>query len=157
MSGADSDRGIKLCVTCSGGGHWLEAERAASLLDCERYYVTFYTPRLEQERRTKRIYFVAHASRRHPLLFLVNAWQSLRILLRERPDVILSTGADVAVATCLLGKLLGAKLVFVESGGNVYTPSLTGRLMYPIADLFLVQWAPLRQRFPKAVVGGPLL
>ena len=152
----DATPKIKLCITCSSGGHWLEADRAASLLDCDRYYVTFYTPRLEEERHTKRIYFVTH-SKRNPFLFLVNAWQALRILLRERPDVILSTGADVTVPTCVLGKLLGAKLIFVESGGNVYTPSLTGRLMHPIADLFLIQWEPLKRHFPKAVVGGPLL
>jgi beta-1,4-N-acetylglucosaminyltransferase len=127
------------------------------LLDCDRYYVTFYSPRLRAESLTKHIYFVAHCSRRQPFLLLVNAWQSLRILLRERPDVILSTGADVAVATCLIGKLLGAKLIYVESGGNVHTPSLSGRIVYPFADLFLIQWEPLRKRYPKAVVGGPLL
>lgn len=152
----DASGSIKLCITCSSGGHWLEAERAAGLLDCDQYYVTFDTPRLEQERLAKRIYFVAH-NKRSPLLFLVNAWQSLRILLRERPDVILSTGADVTVPTCVLGKLLGIRLVYVESGGNVFSPSLTGRLMYPIADLFLVQWEPMTKTFPKAVVGGPLL
>lgn len=153
----DTLRETKMCITCSAGGHWVEAERAASLLDCDRYYVTYYSARLEEERREKRVYFVAHCSRRRPLLILVNAWQSLRILLRERPDVILSTGADVTVPTCLLGKLLGARLIHLESAGNVRTPSLTGRLVYPFADLFLVQWEPLKKHFPRAIVGGPLL
>jgi len=134
----------------------LEAERAASLLDCDRYYVTYYTSRLQEEREAKRIYFVTH-NKRNPFLFLVNAWQSLRILLQERPDVILSTGADVTVPTCVLGKLLGTKLIFIESGGNVYTPSLTGRIIYPLADLFLIQWEPLKRQFPRAIMGGPLL
>ena len=152
----DTAQKIKLCITCSSGAHWFEVERAASLLDCDRYYVTFYTAHLEEERRTKRIYFVIH-NRRNPFLFLVNAWQSLRILLQERPDVILSSGADVTVPTCVLGKLLGAKLIYVECAGNVYTPSLTGRVMYPIADLFLVQWEPLKKHFPRAIMGGPLV
>ena len=86
----------KICITCSSGGHWVEAERAASLLDCDRYYVTFYTEHLEQECHTKRIYFVTD-SKRNPFLILANAWQSLRILLHERPTAILSTGADVTV------------------------------------------------------------
>jgi len=155
---ANANRRTKICITCSAGGHWLEAERVASLLkDCDRYYVTYSTPRLEEQHHDECIYFVAHCSRRRPFLILANAWQSMRILLNERPDFVLSTGADVTVPTCVFGKLLGAKLIFVESGGNVYTPSLTGRLMYPIADLFLVQWDPLKKHFPRAIVGGPLL
>ena len=147
---------IKLCITCSPGGHWREAERAAERLLCDRYYVTFYSPRLEETARTKRVYYVVHA-RRNPLAQFWNMWQSLWILLKERPEVILSTGAGVTIPTCLLGRLLGAKLIFVESGGNVYTPSLTGRLLYHFSDLFLVQWEPLMVHFPEAIYGGPLL
>ena len=147
---------IKICITCSPGGHWSQAGRDTSLLGCERYYVTYYTSRLEQESKARRIYFVVH-NRRSPFLFLINAWQSLRILLKERPDVILSTGADVTVPTCILGKLLGVRLIYVESAGNVCTPSLTGRILYPMADLFFVQWSPLKKRFPRAILGGPLL
>lgn len=63
----------------------------------------------------------------------------------------------MTVPTCYLGKLFGAKLVYIESGGNVYTPTLTGKLMYPIADLFIVQWEPALKFFPKAILGGPLI
>ena len=156
LSHRHDSNSIKLCITCSPGGHWLEAERAAERLSCDRFYVTFYNPRLEQAARTKRVYFVMHA-RRNPFAQFWNMCQSLWILLRERPHIILSTGAGVTLPTCLLGKLLGAKLIFVESGGNVYTPSLTGRILYPFSDLFFVQWEPLAAHFPKAIYGGPLL
>ena len=78
-----------------------------------------------------------------------------KILKAEKPDVILSTGALVAYPFCLLGKLRGAKVVYIESFARVYNRSLTGRLVYPFADLFLVQWESLLSCYPKAkYVGG---
>ena len=67
-----------------------------------------------------------------------------------------STGADVAAATLIIGKLLRAKVVFIETGGTI-EPSLTGRLVYPFCYLFIVQWPEKRARFPKAVLAGGLL
>ncbi len=146
----------KVCITCSAGGHWFEALKATALLEADCFYLTYYNARLAETAKEKKIYFVTK-NKRNPVLFFVNAWQSLRILLRERPAVILSTGADVTIPTCLIGKLLGAKLIYIESGGNIYTPTLSGRIMYPVADLFLVQWEPLLKFFPKATLGGPLV
>ena len=81
----------------------------------------------------------------------------MAIVLRERPQLVLSTGADVAVPVCLLARLLGARLVFIETAGEL-APTLTGRLLYPFAHLFIVQWPEKLAAFPRAVLArGPLL
>jgi UDP-N-acetylglucosamine:LPS N-acetylglucosamine transferase len=88
---------------------------------------------------------------------LLNLLQALVIVARERPRLVISTGADVAVPVCLLARLAGARLVFVETGGEL-APSLAGRLLYPFADLFIVPWPEKLRAFPRATLAsGPLL
>ena len=69
---------------------------------------------------------------------------------------IVSTGGGMSIATCLLGKLLGVKLIYIESAARVRSPSRTGKMLYSVADLFIVQWEPMLEHFPKAVYGGAL-
>ena len=152
----NSNKQIKICFTCSAGGHFKQALKIADTINYRKYFVTYRSPHLNKIAEQVKIYFVTH-SKRNPILVLRNAFESLKILLKEKPDLIISTGADVAVPTCILGKLLGKKLVYIESGGQVYTPSLSGRIVYRFADLFMVQWKPGLKNFPKARYGGPLI
>ena len=151
---------MKICISCSAGGHFSEALRATQDIKHNKYYVTYRTAPLEEFSKNNKVYFITHP--RHctfilrTLLFIKNIIESLLVLLKERPDLIISTGADVAVATCIIGKLLGKKLIYVESGGYVKSKSLSGRIIYPFADLFIVQWEPALKNFPEAQYGGPL-
>lgn len=147
---------MTVCVICSAGGHLSEALAAVAEVTAECYFVTYDEPHVRDRLTGREVFYVVdpHIS---PLLYLKNAWQSLRILLRKRPKVIVSTGAGIALATCFLAKLAGKKIIFIENGARVTTPSRTGRLIYPIADLFIVQWKPLLRHYPKAVYGGTLL
>jgi beta-1,4-N-acetylglucosaminyltransferase len=147
---------MSVCVVCSAGGHLSEALAATSLVEGARYFVTFDEPHVRSRLEGEEAYYVVdpHVS---PLLYLRNAWQSLKIFLRKRPEVVVSTGAGIALATCILAKLFGRTLIFVESGARVATPSRTGKLVYRFADLFIVQWRPLLKHYPKAIYGGPLL
>ena len=79
------------------------------------------------------------------------------VLLRVRPSAILSTGPDIAVPIAILGKVLGSKIIFVETGSRVKTLSMTGRIMYRLADLFFVQWTQLAERLPRAIFAGRLV
>jgi beta-1,4-N-acetylglucosaminyltransferase len=146
---------LKICITCSSGGHYRESQIATQMLRDNKYFVSFWTPHLHEEAKQNRFYFIKHPQK-NIFKTIINAFESLKILLKEKPNVIISTGADVAVATCILGKFLGAKLIFIESGGQVYSPSLSGRIVYPFADLFIVQWRPALKNYPKAIYGGPL-
>ena len=151
---------IKICIACSAGGHFSEAIKATNHLKYDKYYVTYHTPAIEDFAEQNRVYFVTHP-RHGPLitrlrLLIKNVIESASVLLKEKPDLIISSGADVAVSTCIIGKFLGKKLIYIESGGYVTSSSLSGRLVYRFADLFLVQWEPALRNFPKAKYGGPL-
>ena len=77
-------------------------------------------------------------------------------VLRARPDAVLTTGPGVAVPVCAIAKLLGARIIYVESFSRVRRLSLTGRLLSRLADLFFVQWEELRAFVPQAVYAGRL-
>lgn len=146
---------LKICFTCSAGGHLKQALTIINSINYEKYLVTYDAPHINKIMENIKTYVVTHP-KRNPFLIIRNSFESIKLLLKEKPQVVISTGADVAVPTCILGKLMGARLIFIESGGQVYTPSLTGRIIYPFADLFIVQWKPALQNFPRAIYGGPL-
>ena len=78
-----------------------------------------------------------------------------KVLKKERPDLIISTGAAVAVPYFYLGKLFKAKTVYVEIFDRIDSPTMTGKLIYPVADKFIVQWEELKKVYPKAInLGG---
>jgi len=94
---------------------------------------------------------------RNPIYLITGILKILFIFLKEKPRILFSTGAEIAIPSFYIGKyLFRTKLIYLECSAQVYSPSLTGRYVYPIADLFLVQWEPLlRQYGPKArYIGG---
>ena len=81
-----------------------------------------------------------------------------RVLREQRPDVVVSTGSEIAIPVFYLAKLLGMKTVFIETCSRVQMPTGTGRLVYPISDVFLVQWPEMLSSYgPKAQYKGGLL
>lgn len=104
---------------------------------------------------TGRTYFIRHSER--DWRGVVNLWEAWRILRAEKPALILSTGAGPAVPFCLVGKLLRIPTVFIETFTRVVEPSLSGRIMYRLADRFFYQWQSLERHFPRGVCCGPLV
>ena len=104
------------------------------------------------------IYLLPQINRRQknfPLRFLKLLITAGNIILREKPNVVITTGALISFPFCLFAKLIGAKVVYIETFARVNDRSLTGKLVYPLADLFLVQWESLLELYPKAkYVGG---
>jgi len=80
--------------------------------------------------------------------------QSLFVVVRYRPDAVLTSGPSVAVPACVAARLLGRKVIFVETGSRVTALSMTGKIMYRLANLFFVQWPELLDDYPKAVYAG---
>ena len=80
--------------------------------------------------------------------------QAVAILLRCWPDAIIATGPSVAVPVCMASKLLHRKVIFIETGSRINTLSMTGRIMYHFADLFIVQWPQLLPLYPRAIYAG---
>ena len=151
-------RRLRICMACSAGGHLAQAMAIAREFqgDYDIFFVTYRLPHLGKGVGHYRTRFVTNPHIHYPL-YLVNLVQSLFIMIRERPDVIVSTGSGVTIFPCLIAKLLRAKLIFVESGSRVVNPSRTGRILYRFANLFLVQWPAMLEFYPEATNGGPLL
>ena len=74
--------------------------------------------------------------------------------IKIRPKVIITTGTHTAGPMCCIGKLLGSKVIYIETLANSKTKTATGRLIYHIADLFIVQWEDMLKLYPKAKYGG---
>lgn len=140
----------KICLVSSSGGHlaqlyllkptWSEYERfwvsfdkedARSLLEGEVFYPCYYPT----NRNIKNL--------------IRNSFLAFRLLLKEKPDIILSSGAAVAVPFFYLGKLFGAKTIYIEVIDRFDKLTLTGKLVYPVADKFIVQWEEMEKLFAK--------
>ncbi len=142
-------------VIASAGGHLREARLATSRLGVKPVYITYKAPHLSSTKSDDAFYYVIHP-RRNPLRLLGNAIQALWLVLKLHPRVVITTGADVAVPFSIFARMVGAKLIYIESGANISSPTLTGKILYHFADLFIVQWKAVTKFFPKAVHGGPL-
>ncbi|OJG52425.1 hypothetical protein RV06_GL000996 [Enterococcus haemoperoxidus] len=86
--------------------------------------------------------------------FLWNSILSIRIFFKEKPDIIISTGALSVIPTYLIGKIFGKKLIFIESFAKVSSPTLTGKLLYKFCDIFIIQWEELKKFYPNAICLG---
>lgn len=88
---------------------------------------------------------------------VLNTGLAWRLLRKHRPDVILCTGAGLAVPFFAIGRLLGIRLVYVESVTRTESLSLSGRLVYPLAHQFFVQWPRVAERYRRAEYAGAIL
>ncbi len=150
---------MKICLACSPGGHLTQMQRLMPAFEGKEYFLV--THRSEYSRHLERAYFIPYREGyiQERITWLKTIFIALRILRKERPDVVISTGGgEIAVPFCYAGKLLGAKVVFIETLARVTTKSAAGKLIYPIADLFLVQWESLLKKYgTKAQYWGNVL
>lgn len=90
----------------------------------------------------------------YPFKLGINTIKSLFLYLKYRPEYIVSTGAHTSGPMCLIGHIFGSKVIFIETFANSCSKSLTGKLVYKFADLFIVQWESMLELYPNAVYGG---
>lgn len=146
---------LKVCIVSSCGGHLTEVRCLKEAYAAYEHFYVLNDKALLPPDMEGRTYFITHSERDwKQLVNLVEAW---RILKKDKPQVILSTGAGPAVPFALVGKLLGIKFIFVETITRVQAPSLTGRIMYWLADDFFYQWESLGRYFPKGKCLGTVL
>lgn len=146
----------KICLAYSAGGHYAELKKAIEgVVLSNSYHITFNTGHFSSNDGCRRI-FLVHP-RKKIIRTLTNFIQSFWYLIKERPDIIISTGADVALGTIIIGKLIfRCKVIFIESAGDL-TPTLTGRIAYKFSDLFIIQWPEQISYYPNAVKSKGLL
>jgi UDP-N-acetylglucosamine:LPS N-acetylglucosamine transferase len=134
---------MKILIVCSHGGHLTETMQILpAFRGHELLFATYHSARDELVEKLGRSFFTKNIGLNPGRMMKAFFW-AWKILRREKPDVLLSLGAEIAVPFFYLGKLLGIKLIYIESWCRVENLSLTGKLLYPIADVFLVQWQQL--------------
>lgn len=146
----------KIGLICSHGGHFTEM---LQLREAFEGYPTFLLTYMEKATLNRENAYYIKNIGRGPFALIVGIIKILSILLKERPDILFSTGSEIAIPAFFLGKFLfRTKLIYLECSAQVFYPSWTGRFVYPITDLFLVQWEPLLKRYgPKAKYVGGLI
>ncbi len=147
---------MKICLVASPGGHLTQLLYLADALEgSELFYITY---REERALLNPRTYLIENPWTK-PLALLAMVPRMLTILIRERPQVVISTGGEIALPAFLIARfLLRSETIFIESLARIRTRSVTGLLLYPISSLFLVQWLSLLPRYGrKAIYWGSLL
>jgi len=145
-------------MVCSSGGHLAQLVALRPWWStCRTRWVTFPTADADSLLAGEDVVAAAYPTTRNLKNLVCNAVLALRLLLRERPDVIVSTGAGVAVPFFVLGKLLGIPTVYLEVFDRIDSATLTGRLCRPFADRMLVQWDEQAPLYRRTTVVGPVL
>lgn len=98
-------------------------------------------------------YFPTNRNVKNLIRNTIVAWKVLR---KEKPDLLISSGAAVAVPFFYLGKLFGAKLIYIEVFDRIDKPTMTGKMVYPIVDKFIVEWEEMKKVYPKAINLGSI-
>ena len=127
----------------SPGGHWVELTRLFSAFDGLTVEYATTDPGRAVDVPTGRLHVLTDANLRTPWQLAICSWQTLRLVIKLRPRVIVSTGAAPGLIAILFGKLVGARAVWLETFGLVDRMTLSGRMAKPFADLYLVQWPHL--------------
>ena len=148
----------KIMFVAGAGGHLTEILKLNSLFDKYSYSLVTEkceaTSYLEKEYPNHVYYLVRNSSFIHPIRLLITCFKSLYLYFKLRPRYIITTGPNIAGPMCCIGKLFGSKIIYIESFANISTKTLTGRLVYKFADLFLVQWESMLELYPKATYKG---
>lgn len=145
----------------STGGHLNEMMQLKKMFDRYDYHIVTEKTKsnLWLEKKYKnRVDFLTFGTKDHmityPFKLLYNCFKSIYIYIKVHPDYIITTGAHTAGPMCCIGKILGSKIIYIESFANISTKTVTGKLLYPIADKFIVQWENMKKLYPNATYGG---
>jgi beta-1,4-N-acetylglucosaminyltransferase len=149
---------MKIGLICSHGGHLSETLQILEAFEGQQiFFATYHSARDESIRQLAPAYFTDNIGTSVMRMLQASLW-ALDVLRRERPDVVLSLGAEIAIPFFYWSKLLGIKTIFIESWCRVENLSRTGRLVYPVADQFWVQWPQLLAACgPKARFNGAVI
>lgn len=148
---------LKVCLVGSSGGHLTHLYMLKSFWkDKERFWVTFDKADAKSLLKDERVIACYYPTNRSLKALIINtrlAWKTIR---KERPDVIISSGAAVAVPFFYIGKLFGARLIYIEVYDRIDKSTMTGKMVYPITDKFIVQWEEMKKIYKKAINLGSI-
>ena len=150
---------IKILAILGKGGHTTQMLRLLGKMpkDHEYSYVICYEDPISEKKVDGTVYKVNMPSREGDSNFMKTVrtlrtiFQATIALIKDNPHVVITAGPGVGAIFSYIGKLLGKKVIFIESWARVYSKSDSGKLVYPIADLFFVQWKEMEKVYPNAI------
>lgn len=151
----------KVLFISSEGGHLNELQQ----IDFNRYDYYIVTEKTKstaslKDKYKKKVSYLIYGTRKTPILYffilLINFFISLFIYIKFRPEVVVSTGTHTAVSMCYIAKIFRKKVIWIETFANRNSKTLAGRLVYPIADKFIVQWEEMKKAYEKAEYWGSI-
>lgn len=151
----------KVLFISSTGGHLSEMMQLKDLFSKYDYHIITEKTKSTLEFRDKyknKVDYLVYGTKDHlityPFKLLYNCLKSLVLYFKIHPDYIITTGAHTAGPMCCIGKIFGSRIIYIETFANITTKTVTGRLLYPISDKFIVQWSSMKKLYPKAIDGG---
>ena len=151
----------KVLFISSTGGHLTELLELKKLFKKYNYHIITEKTKSNENLKDKYpgkvnylLYCTKHSKIKYPFVLFINCFIGLLYYIEVRPDVIITTGTHTAGPMCCLGKIVGSKIIYIETFANITSKTSTGRLIYKFADLFIVQWESMLEIYPKAVYGG---
>lgn len=154
----------KVLFIASTGGHLSELLQLSPLFS--KYDYTIVTEKTKSNMGLKkkypnRVHYIISGTYTtfkakivYPFKLFLNCWISLYLMLKIRPDFVVTTGSHNAGPMCCLAKIFGKKVIFIETFANSDSPTKAGRIIYKFADYFIVQWESMKEFYPKAIYGG---
>ena len=153
----------KVLFISSTGGHLNELLQLKSMFKNYDYHIITEKDKTNEglkEIYKDRIYFLPYGTRSKIFSYIFKYFylclKTIYFYFKLRPKYIITTGTHTAGPMCYLGKIFGSKIIYIETFANRSKKTATGRLIYPIADLFIVQWEEMLKLYPKAVYGGSI-
>jgi len=148
---------MKIVFGASSGGHLEQLMMLKPLM--QKYDSILLTENTDYGVKIDDVktYYVSQINRKEflfPLKIIANAFKSLYIIIREKPDVMITTGVLAMIPCALLMKALGRRLIYIESFAKVTSQTLSGKLLYKYADQFYVQWKEMLEFYPNAIYKG---
>lgn len=148
---------IKVCLVGSSGGHLTHLYLLKDFWNNKnRFWVTFDKVDANSLLKDEKKYYCHYPTNRNIKNLIKNTFLAIKVLKKEKPDLIISTGAAVAVPFFYIGKLFGAKTVYIEVFDRIDKPTLTGKMVYPITDKFIVQWEEMKKVYKKGINLGSI-
>ena len=143
----------------STGGHLTELLKLEKLFSKYDYHIVTEKTKSNQNLKDKyKVSYLVYGTKKniikYPFVLLINCFISLFLFLKYRPKVVITTGTHTAGPMCLIAKIFRRKVIYIETFANIHRKTVTGRILYHIADMFIVQWESMLELYPKAIYGG---
>jgi UDP-N-acetylglucosamine:LPS N-acetylglucosamine transferase len=151
------EKKAKVCFAASSGGHYEQLLMLKPLMEKYDSFVMTEETLYKTEIDGEKMYYMKQVNRKEKSFIprmLVNTVRSIKIYQREKPDVVICTGVLAMIPICLIAKVHGKKLIYIESFAKVTSATLSGKLLYRFADQFYVQWPQMKKIYPNAIYLG---